>query len=226
MSVNVPRAGQKRLVEIDDGCPSPKRMRLDDVSEDHLSAWGQLASSPQELSMLDVTTPSPSLSPTVSSNTSTPRECYYDGDNLVVFDGSKPSYPSPNNLMPETGQRDNSDDSSVGQVDMEVESQSNMSSELSPSSSERWINCPGSVEAQRGYPDEDSDEAKDGTTAHRLAAICLKKRSDPYQYLGRKIYDREVTEDMCFCVKEYIEYVTSFTDITTNRSRLDTKRRY
>lgn len=46
--------------------------------------------------------------------------------------------------------------------------------ELSPSSAERWMTCPGSVAAVRGMPDRDSDASREGTAAHALAEHVLR----------------------------------------------------
>ncbi len=44
----------------------------------------------------------------------------------------------------------------------------------SPSATERWINCPGSVRLSEGIPRKESEYAKEGTAAHDLAEQCLK----------------------------------------------------
>ena len=48
---------------------------------------------------------------------------------------------------------------------------------LSPSAAERWINCPGSIHLSEQCPDQDSDSdyTKEGTVAHSLCEIKLKK---------------------------------------------------
>lgn len=49
---------------------------------------------------------------------------------------------------------------------------------LNPSASHRWINCPGSVALAEQMPVSTSDYAEEGTTAHALAELKLRK------YLG------------------------------------------
>lgn len=48
---------------------------------------------------------------------------------------------------------------------------------LSPSSSSRWLNCPGSVRASEGFPDESSVFADEGTFAHSIAERALSTPS-------------------------------------------------
>lgn len=48
---------------------------------------------------------------------------------------------------------------------------------LSPSSAERWINCPGSARLAELYPESRSDAADEGTLAHNLARIMIESRS-------------------------------------------------
>jgi hypothetical protein len=43
-----------------------------------------------------------------------------------------------------------------------------------PSAAERWINCPGSIEAQRGLPDTPSEAALEGTECHEAASAILE----------------------------------------------------
>ena len=46
---------------------------------------------------------------------------------------------------------------------------------LSPSSSDRWLNCPGSISACEGVKDESSVYADEGTFAHEVAETVLRK---------------------------------------------------
>lgn len=42
-----------------------------------------------------------------------------------------------------------------------------------PSSAHRWLNCLGSIEAEKDYPDDTTDAADEGTAAHWLLEQCL-----------------------------------------------------
>ena len=46
---------------------------------------------------------------------------------------------------------------------------------LSPSSSHRWITCPGSVALSKNEPKTTSTYSDEGTAAHHLAAECLNR---------------------------------------------------
>lgn len=59
--------------------------------------------------------------------------------------------------------------------------------ELSPSSAERWMNCPGSVPLSRGYANESSEYADEGTCAHFLASFCLSNKREPVKYVDTPI---------------------------------------
>ena len=45
---------------------------------------------------------------------------------------------------------------------------------LSASGSKKWLNCPGSVAFEKEFPDEESEFAKEGTTAHALGELKIK----------------------------------------------------
>jgi len=83
---------------------------------------------------------------------------------------------------------------------------------LSASGSSRWLNCPGSVHAESIYPSdgEGSEFAIEGSMAHELADLCLKKNRDAESYIGKKVYKRIVEKEMAEYVQEYIDYVRSY----------------
>lgn len=63
---------------------------------------------------------------------------------------------------------------------------------LSPSSSERWLNCAGSVHAESLEPDEgDSPWSFEGTCAHKIFELCLEYGFDVADFLGRKFTHKE-----------------------------------
>jgi hypothetical protein len=97
-------------------------------------------------------------------------------------------------------------------------------SELGASKAERWINCPGSVNAERGLFSPPSDYAVEGTAAHALAEKCLTKGVDPYVYLdtsitveveiAQDVFEKrqiEVTDEMCEAITTYVDYVREHT---------------
>ena len=45
---------------------------------------------------------------------------------------------------------------------------------LSASGSKKWINCPASIAMESKFPDESSEYAREGTTAHSLGEAKLK----------------------------------------------------
>lgn len=49
---------------------------------------------------------------------------------------------------------------------------------LPPSAAHRWVNCPGSVQAEAKYPDRESDSSREGTAAHWVAEQVLNSYRD------------------------------------------------
>lgn len=70
---------------------------------------------------------------------------------------------------------------------------------LSPSSAERWFNCPASPDLEAGYPDTSSPAARDGTKTHNLLEKCLINAARPEQYCDEP--------DRCERVQVAIDYV-------------------
>lgn len=61
-------------------------------------------------------------------------------------------------------------------------------SKLSPSDSERWIDCPAAISMDRHFPDSESFESREGTAAHELAAI---EASYAFGYIDeRQLFDK------------------------------------
>ena len=56
---------------------------------------------------------------------------------------------------------------------------------LGPSAAERWFNCPGSIRASEGMPNNSSVFAAEGTAAHALAAWCLQTGKDAAAFIGQ-----------------------------------------
>ncbi len=85
--------------------------------------------------------------------------------------------------------------------------------ELSASSAERWMTCPGSVALSAGVPNNSSAFAAEGTAAHYIAAQCMRpgmKWADPRaSYLGKVAlvegYEIDLDEELIGAVEEYLE---------------------
>jgi hypothetical protein len=84
-------------------------------------------------------------------------------------------------------------------------------SRLSPSSAERWINCPGSVDASEGIPETASVYASEGTLAHALAELkvaeALGFRQTPDKDCEAIRADPLYNPEMERYTDEYAEYV-------------------
>lgn len=80
---------------------------------------------------------------------------------------------------------------------------------LSPSSAERWLNCPGSLYATKDLPDVNTSYAKEGTTAHALAEFCLKFNKKAIDSLGKLMTPNGVyvDDEMAEAVQEYVDNV-------------------
>lgn len=80
---------------------------------------------------------------------------------------------------------------------------------LSPSSAERWLNCPGSLYATKDLPDVNTSYAKEGTTAHALAEFCLKFNKKAIDSLGKLMTPNGiyVDDEMVEAVQEYVDNV-------------------
>lgn len=52
------------------------------------------------------------------------------------------------------------------------------------SGAKRWMNCPGSINMERGRPNSSSDAARLGTAAHALGEACLLDGSEANDWLG------------------------------------------
>lgn len=101
---------------------------------------------------------------------------------------------------------------------------------LSASGSAKWLNCPGSIQAEEGLPNTSSPFAEEGTLAHELADMCLKAQVDAEVYIGEIIKAESdgkeisviVDREMANFVQEYLDYVRSF---ETENSQLFTEER-
>lgn len=90
---------------------------------------------------------------------------------------------------------------------------------LSASSSERWMNCAGSVRLSEGIRRQETEFTIEGTAAHMVAARCLNAGADAEALVGLILKVRvesgdgvdlvpvEVTEEMAESVQVYLDYV-------------------
>lgn len=85
---------------------------------------------------------------------------------------------------------------------------------FSPSASEMWLNCSGSLianmQARQDGDNKGNQAAAEGTVAHEMAEIWLKTGRKPIEYIGeiRKVgeFDVEVTEEMLAYVADYVNW--------------------
>lgn len=94
-----------------------------------------------------------------------------------------------------------------GKSDYEIQHKKH--AKLSASSSSRWINCPGSVEAEEPYPEETTIFSEEGTLAHELADLSFKKGKDASYFIGKRISGEVISKEMARYVQEYLDYVRS-----------------
>lgn len=94
---------------------------------------------------------------------------------------------------------------------------------LSASGSSKWLNCPGSINAEASYKEQTSGYADEGTLAHELADMCIKDRVNADTRIGSIVtktfrddkgnfirsIECIVTKEMADNVQEYIDYVFS-----------------
>ena len=81
-------------------------------------------------------------------------------------------------------------------------------SQIGASSAERWFNCPGSVrEVAKCPPQPESEYAKEGIAAHRLAEMCLRSGNGPHEHCGVPIWGIMVTPEMAEAVQLYLDVI-------------------
>ncbi len=89
------------------------------------------------------------------------------------------------------------------------------SKNYSASASERWLNCPASVNVVCNYENKSSSFADEGTCAHALAELVLKNAFSTKElqtYVGHRFEDvsHVVNEEMLGYVDGYADYCRSF----------------
>lgn len=90
---------------------------------------------------------------------------------------------------------------------------------LAPSSAERWIACPGSVQAQAEVFDPTLDDSNPdsrlGTATHALLEACLVVGCPPQSLIGTHLAGDDhpaVDADMCDWVQVALDYVAEYVD--------------
>lgn len=78
---------------------------------------------------------------------------------------------------------------------------------LSPSSSDRWLACPGSLVRAPETEDEGSEYAREGSAAHALAESCLNQGVSGHGPAMPKEYEKYDSFEMRTHVQGYLDYV-------------------
>lgn len=83
---------------------------------------------------------------------------------------------------------------------------------LSPSSAERWLECPGSVALTMNMRDTSSSYADEGTAAHEMAQLTLESgAADADRYIGKSAHNGILmTEEMAEHVMTYVNNVRDY----------------
>jgi len=92
---------------------------------------------------------------------------------------------------------------------------------LSASGSARWLNCPGSVNAEKGIKDKSSFFAAEGTAAHALGEHCLVNNVTADSQIGLTFEGFVVDNYMAEFVQSYVDYVRQFTGEHLYEVRVD-----
>jgi hypothetical protein len=81
-----------------------------------------------------------------------------------------------------------------------------------PSAAERWIPCPGSVNATKDLADTTSDYAAEGTFAHYISELAREERQSASHYYEKKSEDGKFIcdKEMVQAVQYFLNYVEQF----------------
>lgn len=101
-------------------------------------------------------------------------------------------------------------------------------SDLGPSSSERWLNCPGSVKASKGIEKGNTVYSAEGTAAHLLSEEARKANRPVLDWLGWTIqvgdFTFEVDEEMAEAVQEFVDQCAEMPGAAVFESRVQYER--
>lgn len=98
-------------------------------------------------------------------------------------------------------------------------------SPLGPSAADRWINCPGSVNATRGITDTSSEFAAEGNFAHDIAEMAREQDKPCKAFIGHKAtiagFEFECDKEMAEYVQYFVDYVNQWeADENLNEGRV------
>lgn len=82
---------------------------------------------------------------------------------------------------------------------------------LSASGAHRWLECLGSVDAEKNLPNTSSFAADEGTAAHELAELVLNDGGNCHSRIGETLPESQfvVTQEMADYIQQYIDFVTA-----------------
>lgn len=101
-------------------------------------------------------------------------------------------------------------------------------SDLGPSSSDRWLNCPGSVKASKGISKPDTIYSAEGTAAHLLSEEARKANRPVIDWLDWQIkvgsFTFTVDEAMADAVQEFVDQCEEMPGAAVFESRVQYER--
>jgi hypothetical protein len=95
---------------------------------------------------------------------------------------------------------------------------------LSASGSHRWLNCPGSVKAEKGIKEHYSAFAQEGTCAHELAELVLQSDGVARDWVSHQLIENNahtVDSDMADYVQQYVDIVKAYGGQQSYEQRVD-----
>jgi hypothetical protein len=89
-------------------------------------------------------------------------------------------------------------------------------SPLGASSSERWMNCPGSTAFLKALKLPDTDEEdfrKEGIAAHEAAAKCVKEGLESWEVVGQTFNGFKIDPDAADAIEQYLAFVNPLKNV-------------